>query len=328
MSFGSKNEQQGNCIFCRGPLNGSREHIIPASLNGRITSRKLICSDCNNFFGRKIDPVIKEVLNPLLLAFGFENASTIHFEDGQKQKWRLNKDLSFVPLKPIVEIHEGEKEKLLTIQGTEEQIKSIVEKTNKKLAPRNIRVTPKDIPQYFSPYAEQFRFPLSINTDDLRLHSFFAKIALEFAGHFGVEYIYIEQLCIKVRNMEANPVKFCNFYNEIRDFDGARLTHLLVVRNEGPILYVYIELFNIVCALVVLSRTYSGKKIKEFYHQDALTGERIIGTIKFKKNILQMLSDSSKNDNFERLINLSSDRLKEKKLLDTLKIGVQKVMDV
>ena len=59
-----------NCLFCKNPLDGSDEHIIPDSLNGRIHSKKIICYNCNsNVFGKKIDPVGKEFFDYLLLVF-------------------------------------------------------------------------------------------------------------------------------------------------------------------------------------------------------------------------------------------------------------------
>ncbi|RYZ18782.1 MAG: hypothetical protein EOO10_25255 [Chitinophagaceae bacterium] len=51
---------KATCIFCSNPLDGSDEHIIPDSLNGRLHSKGIICSDCNQHFGEKLDPVLKE----------------------------------------------------------------------------------------------------------------------------------------------------------------------------------------------------------------------------------------------------------------------------
>ena len=70
------------CIFCKSLLDNSDEHIIPQSLNGTLHSRELICHQCNsNFFGLKIDPIIKNLLNPLLIILGWENARPIRAED-------------------------------------------------------------------------------------------------------------------------------------------------------------------------------------------------------------------------------------------------------
>lgn len=46
------------CTFCLneyGSGNFSREHIIPSSIGGRIVIDNIICENCNNYFGTKID---------------------------------------------------------------------------------------------------------------------------------------------------------------------------------------------------------------------------------------------------------------------------------
>ena len=45
------------CIFCPNELDKytALEHILPNALGGRKTTRKAICSDCNNKFGSSID---------------------------------------------------------------------------------------------------------------------------------------------------------------------------------------------------------------------------------------------------------------------------------
>lgn len=45
------------CIFCQSILNATTkpEHIIPNSIGGRVTSRTIVCSDCNHEMGKQID---------------------------------------------------------------------------------------------------------------------------------------------------------------------------------------------------------------------------------------------------------------------------------
>lgn len=53
----------GTCIFCEKPLDGSREHIIPSAIGGRIASTELVCSDHNNSLGGTIDRALAEQLS-------------------------------------------------------------------------------------------------------------------------------------------------------------------------------------------------------------------------------------------------------------------------
>lgn len=48
------------CLFCASQLDGQTkpEHILLNVLGGRMTSRSLICSDCNNRFGSSIDAAV------------------------------------------------------------------------------------------------------------------------------------------------------------------------------------------------------------------------------------------------------------------------------
>jgi hypothetical protein len=50
------------CIFCPSELDGTTkpEHILHAALGGRKTTRRIICSDCNNRFGGGIDKILVE----------------------------------------------------------------------------------------------------------------------------------------------------------------------------------------------------------------------------------------------------------------------------
>src|SRR3954454_10963210 len=47
----------GHCIFCDNELtpNTKAEHILLNALGGRKTTRRVICSDCNERFGQTID---------------------------------------------------------------------------------------------------------------------------------------------------------------------------------------------------------------------------------------------------------------------------------
>ncbi|WP_367182322.1 HNH endonuclease [uncultured Aquimarina sp.] len=54
------------CFFCTNDLDNSDEHIILNSLNGKLHSKEIICSECNNFFGAKLDSVAKDFFNPIL----------------------------------------------------------------------------------------------------------------------------------------------------------------------------------------------------------------------------------------------------------------------
>lgn len=47
------------CKFCPNDLDNSDEHITLNCLNGKLHSREIICSECNNYFGSQLDNVAK-----------------------------------------------------------------------------------------------------------------------------------------------------------------------------------------------------------------------------------------------------------------------------
>lgn len=153
------------CLFCQQSLDNSKEHIIPKSINGRLTSRDIICSKCNSFFGRYLDPVYKEFLNPLLLIFGLENAQAVQFENGEKEKYIVDKNMAVRPVKPTQLFVRTEKGIRYEIEGTPKQVKSAVSSLNKKLAPYNIRLTTSEVAQYFTSYNDDLKMPFLLDID-------------------------------------------------------------------------------------------------------------------------------------------------------------------
>jgi len=92
------------CIFCTNVLNGSDEHIIPDSVNGRLHTRELICSDCNQKFGNKLDPVIKESLQFVLFALGIGNVKKMQVKDQDGKAYLVDQAGNMKHVAPEVEV--------------------------------------------------------------------------------------------------------------------------------------------------------------------------------------------------------------------------------
>ena len=50
------------CIFCRSLLSPETkpEHVLLDALGGRLTTRGVVCSTCNNTFGSTIDKALTD----------------------------------------------------------------------------------------------------------------------------------------------------------------------------------------------------------------------------------------------------------------------------
>ena len=64
-----------DCYLCLSPLTGearSEEHIIPNALGGRCSSYDLLCRDCNNSTGQRIDAELASQLLPVANLLGIK----------------------------------------------------------------------------------------------------------------------------------------------------------------------------------------------------------------------------------------------------------------
>lgn len=65
------------CIFCENALDADTkpEHVLLDALGGRKTSRRIICSTCNNIFGSTIDKELSNQVATLRTTLQFKSGS-------------------------------------------------------------------------------------------------------------------------------------------------------------------------------------------------------------------------------------------------------------
>ncbi|SEN04649.1 hypothetical protein SAMN04488077_11168 [Roseovarius tolerans] len=78
-------EPWGTCVYCDGPPDGSIEHIIPESLNGRMELPNATCADCKQVINREIETP--------LMGFHYKNSRNRH---GYRSKRRGAKNKSII----------------------------------------------------------------------------------------------------------------------------------------------------------------------------------------------------------------------------------------
>lgn len=318
------------CIFCKSPLDNSDEHIIPQSVNGTLHSTNLICHDCNsNFFGRKVDPVIKKLLNPLLVVLGWENASSLQGKDIDGGQYVISKGVKARPVRPVKEEKDFGKGKLISIKGDPKNTLKMFQKEAQKFKEQGKVLAGYSISEVkdSSPFIRA-KWEIEISPELILLMN---KIAVEFYAFNNLDYSVIEELCQRVRGYDktlSNAI-FCNQKNEIRDFDGDEVSHLILIENDAATghLYAYIEIFNLICCTLILSENYKGEDILIQYHQDALTGERFTDKVKLKMSITDILSYSFTADNFQYLNNSLASRLRSRDFNKVFKEQLGLLMD-
>src|SRR5207302_390652 len=92
------------------------------------------------------------------------------------------------------------------------------------------------------------------------------------------------------------------------------ISHLIRIRNDPDtnLVYAYIELFNIVCAVVILSENYDQENIDHSYYQDALTGKQIDENVSLHLSLKEIIQDKTDSEDFGILINSLIDRRTER----------------
>jgi hypothetical protein len=299
------------CIFCNNPLDGSDEHIIPESVNGRLHSKLLICHNCNsNKFGRSIDPVLAEIFKTLLLLLGLKNARPLQLEapDGRKYIMDHKGKVSQVAPEFSVEKKDG-----LTYISVSGDFKNTIRKFAKLAAPfwkpgqdaNNVKLTkPED---NNPPLRAEFKIEV---TD--RLILMLNKIILEFHAHNHLDLAIISDLLAKVNKLDLSldNVIFTNFYQEIREFGNEEISHLLTIRSDGSILYGYVEIFNVICGLIILTENYNGPPIEATYYQDALTGNKLDGPVSLAPALVHLVQTKSSptSEDFSLLLQALTER--------------------
>lgn len=264
------------CLFCDNKLDNSDEHIIPESINGRLHSKQLICHTCNSKkFGTIIDPELKRIFNPLMLTLGFKNANSIQVNDLEGRKYIHSRDGKTTPIRPERTISAKDGKLIISVEGDKKNALKLMEKTKEVLFGINMveyDLFTEEINYSGIPYSFEYKIEI---TSKLLLE--INKIALEYYAYNNFELKYVKHLIDRLYELDEtiNNVIFCNWDNEVRSANFNEISHLIVIKsnNKSKILYAYIELFNVVCAYIMLNDNYSGPYIDSDYHQDVISGK-------------------------------------------------------
>lgn len=315
------------CLFCPNDLDGSDEHIILNCLNGKLHSKNIICSECNNYFGRFLDPKAKSYFNPILLALGISNASGVIAEnlDGE-DLFIVQSGGKILHRKPKIIEKNIKGKKIISIQGDKKNALKLFESKKKKLSEQGIKLIQSRIREEFTNQPLRYKVNFQTNEDlDLIVN----KICLEYCSHNKIESNEISQLALKIKSGKKglDNIYYINSNQEIRKFDSNEITHVLTIWNKGSKIYAYMELFNVVCAVVEICNDFTGENIEYTYYQDAVTGEKYdfskLDTSKLKSRI-NTFSKSSKID-FSENANSLFYRFQQKSLSEYIYEGLDMI---
>lgn len=296
-----------NCIFCPNPLDNSDEHLIPDSINGRLHSSKIICSSCNNRFGIFVDPIFKELLNPMLLAFSIKNANGVRAEGLGGEKYNYDKTGKVSPVRDEIIFTERDNQTFIRIQGGTKSALKTIKRQVEKFEKKGYKLKELGAAKITTEHnLLRIKFDLKYSP---KLALGLNKIATEYYALCGLDTNLIKDLLKEVKDLSekiSNTV-LCNWNGDIRDYDLEEISHLLVLRTDTKgTLYCYIELFNTICACVTLCEKFP-VKVNHVYFQNAISGEKSTKEINFNYEPLE--ETTTRDENFEILINLAFERL-------------------
>lgn len=280
-----------NCGNTLNDTNTSAEHIINRSIGGHLTSKKLLCKDCNSIFGSGIDVI----LNKQLGDFGFH--LNIKLQSGEHEGHRVLSTISgkkikvrpgLVPYDTIREVNGNDV--LWEYQVDPSEFGRHMEKKKRELEKKgrvegNEYIVPPTKEKYFIPF-EGAASPDDIIIGGLDFHRSIAKMCLNYYLHNDLPVEYCKDVLSFVKG-ESRAILSSYYYpsNEvIHDLQPGEVSHILHIRgsSEQGVIYAYIELFNMIQVVIPFSFQYLGEDVSYTYSWDLINGVELNKNIKLR----------------------------------------------
>jgi len=317
-----------NCVFCPNKLDNSDEHIILNSLNGKLHSKEIICSECNNYFGLKLDNIAKSFFNLILLSLEFKNASGSIAENLEGQdNYLIRKGGGVSQRKPLIIENKFKNKTLISIRGDEKNTLKYFEKYSKRLEEKGGKKIAHTIRTGIESSPLRIKANFNSNSDIMLLVN---KMAIEYCAYNKIKKSYINNLAIRVRNLDTSlkNVFYCNFKEEIREFKSGEITHIIKLWSNKGKIYTYIELFNIICVVVLISTDYNGNDFDYQYYQDCITGEKLTEKIDINKNEIEnVVRKGFKDVDFSEMVNKLFHRKQERDIQKNIDLALKEIKD-
>ena len=261
-----------NCYLCGVLLdksNSSVEHIIPNALGGNLKSRQLLCKKCNSYIGHQADSELAKQLN------FFANMLNIRRDRGAPQEFKLKDDVSGVLYRCLP----GGKPKRIEPEIIRNNNQIVIKAPDKKIARQLLNrfkemYVDLDIEKVINESTKSreyinnwCRFKISIGGTTAFKSVY--KAALNFYIYSGgsVDNISDIKQILFNENTVLYYVKPCYLNYELigKDVDG--VLHSILIYGDRKLgkLYCYIEYFNAIKYIVLLSDNYTGETINKFY---------------------------------------------------------------
>ncbi len=266
------------CLICGGVLdqdNASEEHIIPNSLGGVLTSRFLICTDCNSKFGSDCDAKLAEDLKL------FANFLDIKRDRGNNRplvgkapraNYLIRSGGKPEIIKPVIEIDESEKGKRIHIEARDmDQAREILEGLRRKHPEIDVEKTLSQA-EHKREYLDEFlKFNFVLRgRDSLRG---VVKMVFFYLKYKRPELVLDETNIISFLKNESDFREVYLFYPDMEIVQKPEKTvcHSIIVKSYPAhrTLVAFVELYNTLSIIVELSHDFADEA-QEVYVYDVL----------------------------------------------------------
>jgi hypothetical protein len=254
--------------------NKTVEHIIPNAIGGRLTSKNLICKNCNSKFGASADAELAKQLNPFLLMLDIKRdrgkpQPVLVRHEPTGQYYNVDSKGNAV-LKDVIVKKDIENKRFKIRARTIPEMKRILQGLNKKYD-GNINIDELLSKVEFSQGKLDNEITTNIGIGE-EIFPAILKIALNYyifeTGNIDVVQSSINSL----KNNKIGKVEIIDLENRMYDLDDDELTHSVYIygsKTDGK-LYAVIELFNYAQFVVKLSEEYDMPDYEDLFVFDIL----------------------------------------------------------
>lgn len=277
----AKTEKHNNII--------STEHVISNVLGGRLTSKRLLCKGCNEYFGSTIDKELDGQLAPFASLLGVktdkdsDHLYAVVAEDGTERMVGKN-------LKPASKITLLNKK---TIFKKDDDVQPFVNATIKGYKQKkNLDVAFVESSELPDGKRYHIRNSRSTVIGDIEFGGYdfmraIAKIAMNFAILNKVPSEILESIRAFILG-EVNNNGLVDYYYpttyEIYQLEDQEVNHVIYLNGDTQyrILYAYVELFSTENLIVILNSEYDGPPVDICYMYDLISSKRIEKNVSIK----------------------------------------------
>lgn len=258
------------CYMCGTELNesnSSEEHIILNAIGGVLTSKNLICKQCNSNFGDGSDSHLAKQLQPFSVLMDVERdrGETPPIEAVRSSN---NEKILVYPggkpgsVKPeVCFFQEDGKQKYHVVARNQKEMNRIYKGIKKKYP----SATVIDTGEVVENINEKITIEYDLSKEPLES---VCKTAVGYYLHSGGSQDYIQLFIDRLKN--HNVLELCNFcymeqINISKSEDGIFHSITVVGEPQQRLLYAYIEFFDYYHVIVLLNDNYDGVEFRNVY---------------------------------------------------------------